>query len=98
MAAHQSTWFDEEANVPIIAARAQQLRSFLAAVADGVVEQAEVEAQETRLVQLMKEVEPLLSPELHAKITELLCELTAYDLMQTLYAMHQARPKTVFRG
>ena len=35
---------------------------------------------------------------LHAKITALLCELTAYDLMQTLYQMQQSRPRTVFRG
>jgi len=93
-----SAWFDEKANVPLISERAQQLESFLSAMADGKVEQAEVEAQEARLVKLMKEVEPMLSPELHAKVTELLCELTAYDLMQMLAAMHQARPKTAFRG
>lgn len=93
-----SSWFDEATNAPIIAERAQQLESFVAAMADGVVEPSEVEAQEARLVKLMKEVEPLLTPELHAKITELLCELTAYDLMQMLAMMHQARPKSVFRG
>jgi len=93
-----SAWFDDEANVPLIAERARQLESFVSAMADGVVEQSEVKAQEARLVKLMKEVEPLLSPELHAKVTELLCELTAYDLMQMLYSIHEARPKTVFRG
>jgi hypothetical protein len=93
-----SAWFDEQSSAPIIAVRAKQLQSFLEAIADGKVDQAEVEAQEARLVKLMREIEPQLSPELHAKITELLCELTAYDLMQTLYQMHEARPKTVFRG
>jgi len=49
-------------------------------------------------VKLMKEVEPVLPPELHAKVTQLLYELTAYDLMQILHAMEQARPKAVFQG
>lgn len=93
-----SAWFDEETSLPIIAQRAQQLESFVAAIADGVVEQSEVDAQEIRVVRLMKEVEPLLTPELHSKVTELLCELTAYDLMKMLAMMQQARPKSVFRG
>ena len=46
----------------------------------------------------MKAVEPLLDDALHAKVTELLCELTAYDLMQTLHEMQKTRHKTVFRG
>ena len=33
----------------------------------------------------MKQVEPLLSPEIHAKVTELLYEVTAFDMMNTLY-------------
>ena len=58
----------------------------------------ELKAQETRLTTLMKAVEPLLDDALHAKVTELLCELTAYDLMQTLHEMQKTRHKTVFRG
>jgi len=46
----------------------------------------------------MQEVEPLLSDEQHAKVTQLLVELTAYDVMNVLHSMHEARPKTVFRG
>jgi len=49
-------------------------------------------------VALMKEVEPLLSPEAHEKVTQLLCEVTAYDLMNTLHMAHASRPKTKFRG
>ena len=51
-----------------------------------------------RVVDLMKEVEPLLSPEAHDKVTRLLCEVTAYDLMHALHMAGKARPKTVFRG
>jgi len=100
MAAQQakSAWFDESSQAPIIDQQARRLESFLAAVADGVVDESEVRAQEARLVEVMREVEPLLDDDLHAKVTQLLCELTAYDLMQTMHAFSAARPKSVFRG
>ena len=94
----KSAWLDETSSAPAISEKAQQMESFLAAMADGRVDASEVEAQEARLVELMKEVEPLLDDDLHEKVTQLLCELTAYDLMQVLHSMHQARPKTEFRG
>jgi len=93
-----SSWFDEGSNTPLIAEQARRLESFLAAIADGQVDAAEVKAQEARLVSLMKEIEPQLDGRLHAKVTELLCELTAYDLMQVFSAMQEARPKTAFCG
>jgi hypothetical protein len=46
----------------------------------------------------MKEVEPLLSPEAHEKVTKLLCEVTAYDLMNAFYMAGKSRPITKFRG
>lgn len=93
-----SAWLDETSEHPLIAQKAQQLEGFLAAVADGKIEQAEIEAQERRVVELMKEIEPRLPPELHERVTALLCELTAYDMMQMIYAFQEARPKAVFRG
>jgi hypothetical protein len=91
-------WLDEQSQTPIIDRYARQLGSFIEAMADGTVDEAEVKSQEARLVKLMKEIEPQLDDALHAKITRLLCELTAYDIMQILHSMHQARPKTVFQG
>jgi hypothetical protein len=96
--AAQTPWFDERTHAPLIANYTQRLDSFLSTMTDGVVDQKELTAQEARLVKLMQEVEPQLPPPLHAKVTELLCELTAYDLMQSLHAMQDARPKTQFRG
>lgn len=93
-----SKWFDEASETPIIGEQARRLDSFLAAVADGRVDAHEIEAQEARLIQLMKDVEPRLSGELHAKVTELLCELTAYDMMQVLNMMQESKPKTTFHG
>lgn len=96
--AKRASWFDEKTEVPVIEQRARQLTSFVEAMRDGIVEESELKAQEARVVALMKEIEPKLDDALHAKVTELLCELTAYDLMQTFYAIQEARPKTRFVG
>jgi len=98
MAGKISQWLDENTDEPMIAERAQRLEAFLAAMADGKIDEDELQAQEQRLVQVMREVEPLLDEKLHGKVTQLLCELTAYDIMQAVYTMQQARPKTAFRG
>jgi hypothetical protein len=97
-AARRSPWLDDEARTPIIDRYARQLGSFLEAMADGVVDAAELKRQETRLVKLMKEVEPQLDDALHARVTRLLCELTAYDIMQITHSLYEARPKTIFQG
>jgi hypothetical protein len=93
-----SAWFDEASHTPVIAEKARRAESFIAAMADGVVDESEIKAQEARLVKLMQVIEPLLSASLHAQVTDLLCELTVYDFMQAFYSVQQARPKTVFRG
>lgn len=94
----RSSWLDADSHQPVIDRYARRLAPFVEAMADGKIDEAEVAAQEKRLVKLMKEVEPALPPDLHAKVTQLLCELTAYDLMRILHSMEQARPKTVFQG
>lgn len=93
-----SSWFDENSNQALISDQAQRLESFLNAVADGKVTDDEVKSQEARVVKLMKEIEPQLDPKLHERVTDLLCELTAFDMMQALNLMQQARPVTKFRG
>lgn len=89
----RTPWFDEKTQDPLIDNYAVKLDSFLTTMADGKVDDSEVKAQEQRLIKLMKEVEPLLNDEQHAKVTQLMCELTAYDLMQMLHGLEQARPK-----
>jgi len=96
--ASKTPWFDAASEAPLLAEYARKLDSFLDVVADGKVTTKELEEQEKRVVALMREVEPLLSPEAHEKITQLLCEVTAYDLMNTFHMAAKARPKTVFRG
>lgn len=96
--ASKTPWFDEASEAPLLAEYARKLDSFLDVVADGRVDTKELEAQERRLVDLMKEIEPLLTPEVHEKVTRLLCEVTAYDLMNTFHMAGKSRPMTKFRG
>lgn len=97
MMARQS-WLDETTQTPLIDDYAKQLGSFIDALADGRIDASELASQEGRLVAAMKEVEPQLDDDLHGKVTQLLCELSAYNIMQMLHEVHQARPKTVFQG
>jgi hypothetical protein len=94
----KSAWFDEAAHASLISDKATQLESFVSTMADGQVTDDELKAQEERVMKLMKEIEPQLDPKLHARVTDLLCELTAYDMMQMLNTMQQSRPATKFRG
>ncbi len=96
--AAKTPWFDDKSEASLLAEYARKLDSFCDAVADGRVTTAELEEQEKRLVGIMKELEPLLSPEAHEKVTQLICEVTAYDLMQAMHLAGKSRPKTVFRG
>ncbi len=94
----KTPWFDDSTDTPLIAEYARKLDSFLDAVADARIETRELDEQEKRVVSLMKEVEPLLSPEAHEKVTRLLCEVTAYDLMNAFHMAGKSRPVTKFRG
>ncbi len=96
--APRTHWFDEHTQTPIIDQHARKLTTFLEALADGKIDEKEIKSQETRVYNLLKDLEPRLDDDLHARVTDLLCELTAYDLMQMLLQMQQSRPKTTFRG
>jgi hypothetical protein len=96
-AARRANWLDKKSH-PLIEDYARRLDTFIATLADGKVDATEVEDQEERLVDAMKEVEPQLDNALHAQVTQLLCELTAYNLMHMLYLMQESRPKTTFQG
>lgn len=91
------SWVDPDTSHPLIDDYARQLESFIRAFQDGVISDREISDQEARLVDLMKEVEDGLDDETHANVTKLLCELTAYDIMQFTWEMQQARA-AMFRG
>src|SRR5262249_56306897 len=94
----RTDWLDPKSSAPLIDQYAEKLGSFLEAMADGRIEPQELKAQEDRMVALMKEVEPKLDDELHEQVTHLLCEMTAYNIMNTIHELMESQPKTKFRG
>lgn len=93
----KQSWLDDT-QTPLIDSYVQKLTTFTDALADGRIDVAELDSQEQRLTALMKEVEPALSDAQHAQVTKLLCELTAYNIMQTLNSLQSGRPQAVFQG
>src|SRR5262249_52756857 len=94
----RTRWLDEKANAQQIHTYAQRLWTFLDAIADGKIEKKELKDQEARVVALMKKIEPELDDALHDEVTQLLCELTAYNIMHTVHDLASSRPVTKFRG
>lgn len=97
MATGRLNWLDDKAESTLIDDYARKLTTFLDVMADGRVDDSELAAQESRVVTLMKEIEPLLNDEQHDKVTRLLCELSAYNVMETLRGLQQVRVKPVWR-
>jgi alpha-D-ribose 1-methylphosphonate 5-triphosphate diphosphatase PhnM len=91
-------WLDAASDSPLIGQYAERLGTFLEAVADGRIDDQELKAQEARVVALMKAVEPELEDALHEQVTHLLCELSAYNIMNTMHKLMEAAPRTRFRG
>lgn len=89
-------WFDEKAEHPTVHEQVKNLESFTSALADGIVETKELGAQEQRLAAAMKRLEPKLSDDLHAQVTDLLVELTAYNVMRLLHELRAERARVAF--
>lgn len=92
------SWLDAKAETTMIDDYAKNMESFVDAMADGRIDENELENQQQRLVELMKQVEPTLDDDTHQQITQLLCEMSALSTMQTLHALWESRPKSTFRG
>ena len=86
----RTNWFDDS-DLPIIDEQVQKLESFTQAMADGVVEKRELEQQENSLIKAMKAVESGLDDAQHAKVTRLLVELSAYNIMRLLHELQTLR-------
>ena len=92
----KTSWFDDKAQHPILQERASKLESFTSALADGVVTRRELESQEQRLMTAMKALEPELSDALHEKVTTVLVELSAYNVMRLLHELQTERARIAF--
>ena len=93
----KAVWLDDKGGVAIDE-YARKLKSFMKAMADGIVTSAELKEQEERVVALLREVEPRVPSALHGRVTDLLCELTAYDIMRVLHSLQSARKQAKFQG
>ncbi len=94
----RASWFDEKAEHPLIQEQIQKLESFTKALADGVVSKQELSGQEQRLTAAMKKVEGDLSDDLHAKVTTLLVELSAYNVMRLLHELQTEHARMAFKA
>lgn len=94
----RTSWLDEKSDHPLIHERVQQLDSFTAALADGVVTAQELSDQERRLIAAMKSVESELSDAVHSKMTAVLVEMTAYNVMRLLRELQAEHARVAFNG
>jgi predicted transcriptional regulator len=92
----RTSWFDDKAEHPLIEEQVQKLESFTSALADGVVSKQELSGQEQRLMAAMKKVEGELNDDVHAKVTTLLVELSAYNVMRLLNELQTERARMAF--
>jgi hypothetical protein len=88
----RKSWLDDKGETTLIDGYAQQSADFIQAMADGKIDDSEVQQQEEKLVALMKKIEPNLDDQQHAELTELLCELSTFNVMQMLHVIHKSRP------
>ncbi len=88
-------WLDEETDLPALEEHVQQLEHFTQSMADGVIDAQELSKQNDAVVAAMKAVQDELSDEQHAKVTRLLVELTALNIMQTLHELAGERVRKV---
>lgn len=93
----RKSWVDPNTNEPLIDDYAKKMANFMQAFSDGVISEQEISDQEARLVDLMRDVEPDLDDKTHAKVTKLMCEMTAFNIMQLVFEMQMSRA-TTFRG
>jgi hypothetical protein len=91
----RTSWFDDT-DLPVIDEQVQKLESFADAMADGVIEKQELERQQESLIAAMKAVEGDLNDVQHAKVTRLLVELSAYNIMRLLHELHARRLEKAF--
>lgn len=85
------SWFDEKTHVPVIDEQVKNLSTFVDAMADGVVDDRELDKQQSSVIEAMKAVEGDLNDEQHAKITRLMVELSAYNIMRLLHELQKSR-------
>ena len=91
----RTSWFDDS-DLPVIDEQAEKLEAFTQAMADGVIEKKELTQQQESLVKVMRDVEATLNDAQHEKVTRLLIELSAYNIMRLLHELQTSRLQKTF--
>jgi hypothetical protein len=91
------SWFDEKTHMPVIDEQVHKLSTFVDAMADGVIDSAELDKQQSSVVEAMKAVEGELNDEQHAKVTRVMIELSAYNIMRLLHELQQTRAERTLK-
>ena len=89
-------WFDDKKDVPVVDEQVHKLANFVEAMADGVIDKAELEKQQASVVAAMKAVQSELNDSQHEKVTRLLVELSAYNVMRLLHELQETRLQRAF--
>jgi predicted transcriptional regulator len=92
----RASWFDDSAEHPVIQEQVEKLASFTSAMEDGVISTQELNGQEQRMVAAMKKVEDELNDDLHSKVTTMLVEMTAYNVMRLLHELQVEHTRRTF--
>ncbi|BAC92003.1 hypothetical protein [Gloeobacter violaceus] len=83
------TWFNEETNEIYSVQFFQRMESWQRAIADGRIDQEEIQIQGERVTDLLKRLEPTLSDEAHAKLTQVFREMAVLQGMQSFVLVQQ---------
>lgn len=92
----RTSWFSD-ADLPIIDEQVEKLESFTQAMADGQIDNEELARQQETLVAAMKAVERELTDTQHEKVTRLMVELSAYNIMRLLHELQTRRVQKAFK-
>ena len=87
----RTNWLDDSMEIPALNERVQNLEHFTNSMADGVIDEEELQTQNENLVNAMKAVQDDLTDEQHDKVTTLLVELMAFSTMSTLHELASFR-------
>ncbi|MDY7040277.1 MAG: hypothetical protein SVX38_05385 [Chloroflexota bacterium] len=80
----RTSWFDPESNDMMFSEYMEQMESWQVALADGVVEPAEVQQQAQKVAEMLRVLEPKLSDELHEELTKIFYEWAVLMGMERL--------------
>src|SRR3954463_5822935 len=93
----RTIWFVDKGEDPLIHERMGKLGSSPSALGGGHVSKQELGGQEQRLFAAMKALEPDLSDALHARVTTVLVELSAYNVMRLLHELRAEQTRLAFK-